>query len=346
MKKKKVLVLGNFGYQTNQLDGQTIKTRSIYELLKKRELDFYGEVLYFDTQLFKSNKLAVLGMFRQLVKVKTLVYIGARSNLTYLFPFVFIIARLYRIRILYVAVGGWLDQYSRKPVHFWMLKHITGVFPQTQLLTEILANRYGFKNVVQLNNFRMVVKDGSNFSYFVDKSLLKLVFMGRVQQMKGIDALFKLDERLRSLGISNVSIDIYGPISAEYKLEFLNELEKHHFVSYKGTLLPDEIHATLRNYDLMLFPTRYYTEGFPGSILDAYIANVPVLASNWKFAHEFVEDGFSGLTANFNDDEDFINKSIDLVTNSDKLTSLKQTVKQYALRYSEEVAWGVLRSRI
>lgn len=40
--KRKVLVLGYFGYNTNQLDGQTVKTRHIYtlaeELVGKKKL--------------------------------------------------------------------------------------------------------------------------------------------------------------------------------------------------------------------------------------------------------------------------------------------------------------------
>lgn len=35
-KKTKVLVLGYFGYMTNQLDGQTVKTRDVYRLAKEQ----------------------------------------------------------------------------------------------------------------------------------------------------------------------------------------------------------------------------------------------------------------------------------------------------------------------
>lgn len=52
LRTKKILVFGYFGYVTNQLDGQTIKTREIYELIKSH--DEY-DVCYADTQEFREN---------------------------------------------------------------------------------------------------------------------------------------------------------------------------------------------------------------------------------------------------------------------------------------------------
>ena len=44
-KNNKILVFGNFGYLTNSLDGQTVKTRNIYDILKKNE-KIIGEVRF------------------------------------------------------------------------------------------------------------------------------------------------------------------------------------------------------------------------------------------------------------------------------------------------------------
>ncbi len=80
--------------------------------------------------------------------------------------------------------------------------------------------------------------------------------------------------------MEQVIIDIYGPIYNEYLTEFEEECQNSsENLNYKGVLQPDEIYQVLSEYDLMLFPTQYYTEGFPGSILDAYISGLPVIAS-------------------------------------------------------------------
>ncbi len=54
--KRRILVLGYFGYLNNQLDGQTIKTRNIYELLLLKTSDNISVNIY-DTQQYKCSKL-------------------------------------------------------------------------------------------------------------------------------------------------------------------------------------------------------------------------------------------------------------------------------------------------
>ena len=58
---KKILVLGYFGYQTNQLDGQTVKTRDVYRLAKEQLTNC--DVEYFDTQSLHKSKLLLFKMF-------------------------------------------------------------------------------------------------------------------------------------------------------------------------------------------------------------------------------------------------------------------------------------------
>ena len=39
-----------------------------------------------------------------------------------------------------------------------------------------------------------------------------------------------------------------------------------------------------------MFPTLFYTEGIPGTILDAYAAGVPVLASRWESFSDVIDE--------------------------------------------------------
>ena len=49
----------------------------------------------------------------------------------------------------------------------------------------------------------------------------------------------------------------------------------------------------------MLLPTHFFTEGLPGSIVDAYISGIPVIVTEWKHAREFVDDGLTGYIIPF-----------------------------------------------
>ena len=150
---KTILVLGYFGYQTNQLDGQTIKTRNIYELLCKHN-DF---VDFFDTQSIRNHLFA---LFLKLLNCHTLVYLPGQNSLKYIFPFVFVLSRILKIRIIYPVVGGWLDVFLQgKKIYMWMLKKICVLLVESSDLQKNLIKKYGFSNVCLFPNFRINVPE-------------------------------------------------------------------------------------------------------------------------------------------------------------------------------------------
>lgn len=342
MNKPKVLVFGNFNYSTNNLCGQTVKTRNVYQLLKSKENQYFSEVAFFDTDSLNANKLGLFQGLYHVIKADELFYLPATKNLTYIFPFIFILSKLFAAKIHFVVVGGWLAEYLKhKPIHRFMMSKIEMIYPETDALCNCLTMDYGFNKVRRLNNFR-----DTNFSpvQSATGNPIKLVFMARVHPLKGVETLFKLSQRLKELNFENVSIDIYGPIFEEYKEEFnnlLNTAIKN--IKYRGVLQPNEIYLVLSQYDIMLFPTQFYTEGFPGSILDAYISGIPVVASNWMYASEFVEQT-SGAIVEFNNVDAFINKVLTLIENPEQIDALKQGARAKSHEFSSDKAWEVIKS--
>lgn len=170
--------------------------------------------------------------------------------------------------------------------------------------------------------------------------------MARVHPLKGINVLFELDRKIKDLEINNVTIDIYGPIFEPFKKSFYEMLSSSSYISYKGIIEPSNIYNVLTDYDLMLFPTKYFTEGFPGSILDAYISGLPVVASNWLNAKEFIEDGITGYIVDFNNDDIFINKTLELVRNSKEIRRLQKFVIIKRNEYSSASAWDIIKQSL
>ena len=167
--------------------------------------------------------------------------------------------------------------------------------------------------------------------------------MARINRTKGYKTIFRALEKMRS-NQTRVTMTFYGQIADEDREDFYELLETNKdVVSYKGSLRPEDIQQTLRGYDMMLLPTQYYTEGFPGSILDAYIAGIPVLVTEWKHSHEFVDDGNTGFIVPFRDCVDDIVERIErLVRDKDLLLSMKQKAQKECLKYSEDQAWKVI----
>lgn len=301
----KVLVLGYFGYLTNQLDGQTVKTRDVYRLAKEQLNNC--TVDYFDTQELKKNKLLVLKMFWKVMCCKTLFYLPAHNNLKVFFPVIFILSQLFRFRIHYFVVGGWLREYlTHRAIHRFMLSRIKSIHAETKRLKKELEDYYHYKDVDIFPNFRF-------FNYNPKPSesdKLRIVFMARVMRQKGIDWIFDMADYIKKNGLQEkFSITFFGPEDNEDKQYFESNVAKYGFVEYRGALQPKEIHETLSNYDVMLLPTHFYTEGLPGSVVDAYISGIPVIATEWKHSHEFIDDGKSGFIVTFeNGKQQMINR--------------------------------------
>lgn len=320
---KRILVLGYFGYLTNQLDGQTVKTRDVYRLAKEQSREY--SVDYFDTQDLKKNKLLIFRMFWKVIHCDTLFYLPAQNNLKVFFPIIFVFSRLFRFKIHYFVVGGWLREYlTNRPMHRCMLRRIDGIHAETKRLKDELEEYYSFKNVDIFPNFRFFDFEPK----YSESNKLRIVFMARVMKQKGIDWIFKLAEHIATNKLQEkYSITFYGPETEEDKEYFENNVAKYEFVEYLGSLQPNEIHETLSQYDVMLLPTHFYTEGLPGSIVDAYISGIPVIVTEWKHSHEFVEDGKSGYIVSFeNGLPEMIEKVLLLEKDRDLLRRLKDNV--------------------
>ncbi|WP_276390441.1 glycosyltransferase family 4 protein [Eudoraea chungangensis] len=341
MDRLKVIVFGNFNYHSNKVCGQTIKTRNVYELLKSKEDIFFSKVDYLDSEIHSLREIGSFKTFIKSTKVDIWVYLPATRSLNVIFPFLYMFSKLFSQKIQLVVIGGWLGDYlKRKPLYAFMLSRIHRIYPETDYLSTILKNDFGFDNVKRLNNFR-------NIRFLPKKrsqtKITRLVFMARVHPLKGISTIFRLSQKLIELKLEQVKIDIYGPIYNEYLKEFEEECKNSsENLIYKGVLQPNEIYQVLTEYDLMLFPTLYYTEGFPGSILDAYISGLPVIATKWMYASEFI-DNTSGVITDFDNEQDFVANVIDLIRNPNKLVSLRKGALLKSREYSREQVWETFK---
>lgn len=342
--RKRILVLGYFGYETNKLNGQTSKTRNVYEMLKSNIGDKF-EINHFDTQQFQFSKLSLFTMIKRVLLCDKLVYIPAHNSLKYLFPFIYLICWIRKREILLIVVGGWLDNFiESKKLHVLLLSKIGGIFPQSDRLREKLISQYKFKNVYYFPNFRI----NSFTPSFYKNEVFKIVFMARIMRLKGLDYVFQLANYFsqQTKPDANIIIDFYGPIEEEDENYFKEQIKKHEIISYKGILSPDKIYATLNEYDLLVLPTRYPGEGFPGTILDAYISGLPVVASDWKYLSEFVDHGKTGFLFDLNKENEFHYYVDKLYHDRELLIQMKKNAFEKSKSYSSEYAWEILEKFI
>lgn len=362
--KSKVFVIGTFGYFNNQLDGQTVKTRNIFNLIKSKH---NGDVTCIDTLLVKKKPWLLFSLLWKLVRCNKLVILPCTNNLTILFPVVFYLSKLFRYEIIHICIGGWQVEYflgsdikkprlpqisgsqraeiiderpiwTPHPHNMELNKKIKVIMPEMQTEVEELR-KIGFSNIEFFPNFRIVNPAWKNIKKEVH-SELRLVFMARIMRMKGYDVIFEFANYAKKNSME-VVIDFYGQINKDDEDEFISLLKCHpENTNYCGYLAPDKITSTLMNYDMMMLPTHYFTESLPGTILDSYIAGIPIIATKWKYATEFIEDGRTGFIVPFENGQDVFNQKLtSIYYDREMLQSLKQNAQKEALKYSEEIAW-------
>lgn len=338
-KRKNILVLGYFGYNTNQLDGQTIKTREIKNLFNKYTGD--DGYKYFDTQLLQNGKGHYIKLFTLLFWCDHLIYLPGKNNLSRLSRLLQLFINLKKTKVYYIVVGGWLSDFLSVNQKLSSLLHdfeFIGV--ESNALADDLSKKFQLRNVEFFPNFRI-------HNYVPDIAIteepLKLVFMARVMREKGIDTLFELAKAVEDREL-NVTITFYGPIAKEDEAFFNHGVNSSKLINYNGSLNPSDIHNTLSNYDVLVLPTRYEGEGFPGSVLDSYISGIPVIVSNWKFIPEFVKENKTGFV--INDIDGLIDKVVYLKSNNKVLLDMKKNAYEESKLYSSEAAWKKINSII
>ena len=133
-------------------------------------------------------------------------------------------------------------------------------------------------------------------------------------------------------------------VNSKDKDYFEKQIEKYKFVTYKGVAQQSDIPQALEKYDAMLFPTHYPTEGIPGSVIDAYISGIPVIASDWTYARELIEDGKTGIIIPFEDNQEIFNSVCEeLLNDTEKLNRLKYYARLRAVEYHADNAKKILR---
>lgn len=337
---ERLLVIGYFGFETNQIDGQTIKTRNIYNLLSSNY-----ETHFFDTEVLKKKKTKLFSLILLTAKYKYIYYAGGKRNLRLFFPILYFISKIRKGSIIYIAIGGWMHEFlkSKNPIYTYMVKKTKSVLVETEHLRKNLQD-IGIENTEWIPNFRISSEPKAG-KKSKENNELKVIFMARIVKEKGIYLLldfYEMYKTERPRYKKNISIDFYGPVNNTDAKNFYNRISQlEPGVKYKGIIDPYDIYETLPYYDLMILPTYYEGEGFPGTILDSYLCGIPVIATAWKQIPEFVANGETGFLINY-DIDDLASKIEKISNNEDLLRNLSFNAFEKAKNYSPEVALEIL----
>lgn len=343
----KVAILGHFALGVDKANGQTIKTKIVGATLKQE----IGENLvdYYDTMggwkfLIKMPFI----MLKMLKGYQHIIIMPAYKGVHLIAPLIVLLNIPFQRKLHYVVIGGWLPEYVYKyPLLRLAVRKFDVVYVETHYMLDNLAHM-GYKNVKLMPNFKPIkILDAEDRSS-IDTPPLPLCTFSRVMKEKGIeDAIHAVRKCNEALGRKVFHLDIYGLIQKGQEQWFEQLMSQQtEEIQYGGIIPYEKSSEVLERYFALLFPTHFWTEGFPGTLIDAMAAGVPPIACDCPSNKELIVDGTTGMLYAFGDTCQLTDKLMLCASHPELINNMRTACLRKAGEYLPETVIKVLASEI
>lgn len=294
LNKETILLIGAINSGNPPDGGEEYKNQELVSYLSEKLM-----LKTIDTVCWKKNPLVI-------IKIIWMIYFSGVNNIWiststasshFLFRFLYYFPYSNNKRVSYIVVGGMFSRYIlNKTYNKKYFHHLYKIVVQGNKMKDELVS-VGLNNVATVPNFK-------NFDFEISKKILnkgdkvRFVFLSRIAEQKGVLKIFEAAQNLNDQGFKDkYAIDFFGPVEKEFNHVFLEGINSIENIFYKGflDLRDSKNYAILSSYSVMLFPTFWKGEGFPGVIIDSYIAGLPVIATDWNMNKEVIENEKTGF---------------------------------------------------
>ena len=340
-------ICGHFSESAVALNGQTVKTKILTEALT----EVYGKenIAKCDTHNWKKRIFSFgFSCLRLLTRCKNIVMLPAQSAVLSLFPLFVVLNKIFRRKIHYYVVGGWLlESIEQHPKLLKRLRAIDGIYVELHTMEKQLKD-LGLTNVYYVNKFRKLNIISEEEIPEATKLPLRFCIFSRIMKEKGVEeAIASVSEINDRHGEKVCELDIYGQIDPGYKERF-EEICKNlpDGVRYNGFVDFSSSGNVLKQYDALLFPTYYEGEGYANTVVDAYASALPVIATDWKYNAEVISDGSDGRIYSYKAPEQLTEIIDEYVKAPDTLLKMRKPARLRAFEYEPKTAITSLLNNI
>ncbi len=277
---------------------------------------------------------SLAGFLRQVGRADVVsTHLSAKGRVT-LAPIVLLVCRLLGRPVIVRNFGGALDKiYATSwPVTRRLIRYVLSadyVLVETKALCAFAKGLDLGNEVVWFPNTRPVSRYTRSGPA---GAVLRLVYLGAVTREKGVDLLL---EAVRDLPADRVALTVYGQ-PGNVTLEELRALEPS--VHYGGVLTPEQVCDALARHDVLVMPSKWSTEGYPGVIIEAYAAGLAVATVDLPSIREIASDGETALMFEAGSREALTRTLRRLTDDRELLKRLKSSAAEKAREYDSSVA--------
>lgn len=297
----KVLLVG---YKPPPVGGVTI----LFNQLVK-ELDKIGEIdtEVVDISMEKSGTLKKLihyveTMFRIVKKLKCIDVLSFHATTTsaiLMGPALLAISNIVGVPFVFRKFGGSFDRYYRE----------SGIFKKSIIFFLVSGSDVALFETKELVNFFRPMPNSDVRWYPNSRPKKKstesseqaksFVFISQIKSQKGVVEICKAANHVDD----SITVDLFGPRGYDISQADIQRLIENTRATYHGPVEPEQVICTLQKYDCLVLPTYWPHEGYPGVIIEAYMAGLPVITTQAGAIPEIVDEE-SGLFVNERDARD------------------------------------------
>ena len=327
-KKNKIILIGAIREGKVPNCGETMKN----QLFIKRYKELFDEVKTIDTLNWQNRPWIILKvLFMLIFNQDASIVLSASTSVRYLINFLYYIP--IHKKVYFWVVGEGLSKAIDNGMYkIEALNKMKKILIQGQSMVQELKQK-NVHNVCYIPNskpiiFHPIIKQKSNGQF-------RFVFLSRIHPDKGVREIISASNLLMAKGYKNFIIDFYGNIEAKFKDEFLTLIAENNSIEYKGflNLLTEGAYKELSQYDIMLFPTYWAGEAFPGVVIDANIAGVPIIASDWNQNKYVVRHRKTGIIIPPHNVDAIVTEMENFILGRYDLFEMKNNCNEYIQQY-------------
>jgi glycosyltransferase involved in cell wall biosynthesis len=182
------------------------------------------------------------------------------------------------------------------------LKEVTGLCDKVIVLTDwyrqvLISNKVKEDKIELVKQALPVSAEVKVLKTKEASAKLKLIFIGRIDALKGVHLLV---DAVKELPGDKIAVDIYGstPDTSFYR-ELKAKTASINNIKWKGSIAQNKVVETIAEYDALVLPSTF-SEMSPLVIQEAFAAGVPVIGANVAGIAEQVKDRINGRLFKFN----------------------------------------------
>ena len=334
----RISIVGHFGGKELFTDGQSVKIKSLYEGLSYYYPDLVIDKV--DTYYLKKNPfIFIFSLFRCLIRNKKIIFLPAARGRKYMFCVFYYICVLLNRDVYHDCIASSLDrELADHPKWLKYLNRFKVNWMESPEQVKELK-KIGINNAVYLPNFKHIeclsLDEMKTFQYMKPYNFCTF---SRVEPKKGIEDALKIIQKINDAKGFVAQLDVYGPIQPGFE-EWFEQIKDTYkdICNYKGIVNPHDSVDALKKYFALLFPTQYYTEGMPGTIIDAMFAGVPVIARRWAWCDNMIQSGYNGISYDYESPELLEEILLRVIDDPNIILSMKGNCLNESEKYSEKL---------